>query len=87
MTGAEIGAKLEETAQKQLQAVDTIYLLLDGLEQEGRAVTQGPAAAESFVERLRMYLGAFHFVTDGLEATGKAIEELSEQIYSKEEIS
>ncbi len=75
-----IDAKLEETAQKQMQATDALYLLLDGLDREGRTVTQGTAAAETFVERLRMYLGAFHFVTDGLEATGKAIEELAEQI-------
>ncbi len=74
------GAKLEETAQRQLRATDALYLLLDGLDREGRTVTQGPAAAETFVERLRMYMGAFHFVADGLEATGKAIEELAEQI-------
>ncbi len=66
------GGDLLSLSANQAQAVDALYLLLDGLEHEGQTVTKGPAAAETFVERLRMYLGAFHFVTDGLEATGKA---------------
>ncbi len=68
-------AKLEETAQKQLQAVDTLCLLLDGLEREGRTVTQGPAAAETFVERLRMYMGALHLIADVIEDTAEQITE------------
>lgn len=77
MTGAD---KLEEMAGKQGQAVDALYLLLDGLEREGREVTQGPFAAENFVGRLRMYMGAFHLIADTLEATGEALGELAGQM-------
>ncbi len=70
-----IDAKLEETAQKQLQATDALYLLLDGLDREGRTVTQGTAAAETFVERLRMYMGALHLIADVIEDTAEQIPE------------
>ncbi len=72
--------KLEEIAWKQGQAVDTLYLLLDGLEREGKEVTQGPFAAENFVGRLRMYMGAFHLIADTLEAAGEALESVAEQM-------
>ncbi len=72
--------KMEEISLKQGQAVDNLYMLLDGLEREGKEVTQGPFAAENFVGRLRMYMGAFHLIADTLEDTGKALEELAEQM-------
>ncbi len=77
MTGAD---KLLFLSANQTQAVDNICLLLDGLEHEGNAITKGPFAAENFAGRLRIYLGAFHFIVDGLEATGKALGELAEQM-------
>ncbi len=70
-----IDAKLEETAQRQLQATDALYLLLDGLDREGRTVTQGTAAAETFVKRLRMYMGALHLIADVIEDTAEQITE------------
>ncbi len=75
-----IGDKLLFLSANQAQAVDNICLLLDGLEHEGNEITQGPVAAETFVGRMRMYLGAFHFIVDGLEATSKTLEELAEQM-------
>lgn len=72
-----INGKLEELAWKQGQATDALCLLLDGLECEGRGITKGPAAAECFVERLRVYMGAFHLIEDTLEGIGKAVEELA----------
>lgn len=74
-----IGDKLEELAETQAQAVDALYLLLDGLDSEGRQVTQGKFAAENFVGRLRMYMGALHFVTDTIEANVKALEGIAEK--------
>ncbi len=71
-----IDAKMEETAQKQLQATDALYLLLDGLEHEGQTVTKGPAAAETFVERLRIYMGALHLIADVIEDTAEQITEV-----------
>lgn len=75
-----IGDKLEELAGKQGQAADALYLLLDGLEREGQMVTEGPMAAEDFVERLRLYMGALHLVADTLEDTSKAVENLAGQV-------
>lgn len=80
-----IGDKLEELAEKQAQAVDALCLLLDGLDSEGRQVTQGPAAAENFVGRLQVYMGALHLITDTLEATVEALERMAQQIDGKEE--
>lgn len=80
MTGAEISDKLLFLSANQAQAVDALLLLLDGLDHEGSAITQGKFAAENFTGRLRMYMGAFHFIVDGLEATGKALEGLAEQL-------
>lgn len=74
-----IGDKLEELAETQAQAVDALYLLLDNLDSEGRQVTQGPAAAGNFVDRLRMYMGALHLITDTIEANGKALEDIAEK--------
>lgn len=79
-----IGDKLEELAETQAQAVDALYLLLDGLDSEGRQVTQGPAAAENFVGRLRMYMGALYFITDTIEANVEALEDMAEQAARKE---
>ena len=80
MTGAEISDKLLFLSANQAQAVDAFLLLLDGLDHEGSTITQGKFAAENFTGRLRMYMGAFHFIADGLEATGKALEEIAEQM-------
>lgn len=80
MTGAEISDKLLFLSANQAQAVDAVCLLLDALDSEGKQVTQGKFAAENFTGRLRMYMGAFHFIADGLEATGKALEEMAEQM-------
>lgn len=71
--------KLLFLSAKQAQAVNNICLLLDSLEHEGSAITQGPFAAENFVDRLRMHLGAFHFIVDGLEVTSKVLGELAER--------
>lgn len=80
MTGTEISDKLLFLSANQAQAVDALCLLLDGLDSEGQMITQGKFAAENFVGRLRMYMGAFHFIVDGPEATSKALEELAEQM-------
>lgn len=80
MTGAEISDKLLFLSANQAQAVDAVLLLLDALDSEGQQITQGKFAAENFTGRLRMYMGAFHFIADGLEATGKALEEIAEQM-------
>lgn len=80
MTGAEINNKLLFLSANQAQAVDNICLLLDALEHEAEAVTHGKFAAENFTGRLKMYLGAFHFVVDGLEATGKTLGDIAEQM-------
>lgn len=80
MTGAEITDKLLFLSANQAQAVDAVCLLLDALDSEGKQITQGKFAAENFTGRLRMYMGAFHFIADGLEATGKALEEMAEQM-------
>lgn len=80
MTGAEITYKLLFLSANQAQAVDAVCLLLDALDSEGEQITQGKFAAENFTGRLRMYMGAFHFIADGLEATGKALEEMAEQM-------
>lgn len=74
-----IGDKLEELAETQAQAVDALYLLLDGLDSEGRQVTQGKFVAENFVGRLRMYMGALNLITDTIEANGKALEDIAEK--------
>lgn len=74
------GAELEALSWKQGQAVDALCLLLDGLEREGKEVTKGPAAAECFANRLRVYMGAFHLITDTLEATGGALENMAQQM-------
>lgn len=65
--------KLETMGWKQLQAVDALCLLLDSLEHEGRTATDGPAAAETFVDRLRVYMGAFHLLADTFEDMGNAM--------------
>lgn len=80
MTGAEISSKLLFLSANQAQAVDNVCLLLDALDSESKHITKGEFAAEHFTARLRVYMGAFHFITDGLEATGKALEEISEQM-------
>lgn len=80
MTSAEIGEKMEELAWKQGQAVDGLCLLLDGLDREGRDVTNMPAATEAFAARLRMYMGALHLIVDAIESNGEALESISEQI-------
>jgi len=69
------GEELEAMSWKQGQAVDALCLLLDSLEHEGRTVTQGTAAAESFVQRLRVYMGAFHLIADTLEGMAKQMDE------------
>jgi len=74
-----IGDKLEELAEKQAQAVDALCLLLDGLDSEGRQVTQGQAAAENFVGRLRVYMGALHLIADTIETNVEALENIAEQ--------
>lgn len=80
MTGAEISDKLLFLSANQAQAVDAVCLLLDALDSEGKLIVEGKFAAEHFTGRLRMYMGAFHFIADGLEATGKALEEIAEQM-------
>lgn len=87
MTGAEISGKLLFLSANQAQAVDAVCLLLDALDSEGEQITQGKFAAENFMGRLRMYMGAFHFIVDGLEATGKALEELAEQMDTRERVN
>lgn len=86
MTGAEISGKLLFLSANQAQAVDAVCLLLDALDSEGQAITQGKFAAENFTGRLRMYMGAFHFIVDGLEATGKALGEMAEQMDTGEAV-
>ncbi len=83
MTGAEITCKLEAMSWAQLQAVDALCLLLDGLEREGQEVTRGHGAAECFVARLREYMGAFHFLTDALEDNGNTLGVLAQQLDKK----
>jgi len=84
MTGTEIRDKLFFLSANQAQAVDAVYLLLDALDSEGKMITQGKFAAENFTGRLRMYMGAFQFISDGLEATGHALEEIAEQMGTEE---
>lgn len=72
-----IGEKLEAMSWKQLQAVDALCVMLDALEHEGRTVTQGPGAAESFADRLRVYMGAFHLIADTFEDIGDSMEYLA----------
>lgn len=72
--------KLFFLAANQAQAVDALCLLLDGLDHEAQAITKGQFAAEHFVGRLRLYLGAFHFVVDGLEATAKTLGDMAEGV-------
>ena len=74
--------KLLFLSANQAQAVDALCLLLDGMEHEAQEITQGPVAAETFKERLRLYMGAFHFIVDGLEANGKTLGELAEGVES-----
>lgn len=77
--------ELETMAWKQGQAVDAICLLLDALEREGREITNGPAAAENFVGRLRAYMGAFSLITGTLEATGEALERMAQRMGGEEQ--
>lgn len=86
MTSAEISCKLLFLSANQAQAVDAVCLLLDALDSEGKQITQGKFAAENFTGRLQMYMGAFHFIADGLEATGKALEEMAEQMDTGEAV-
>ena len=72
-----IGDELETMSWKLGQSVDTLCLLLDGLKNEGMKVTKGPAMAAAFVGRLRVYMGAFHLITDTIEATGERLEALA----------
>ena len=60
------------------QVSDALYLLLDGLDSEGNQVSEGPAEAENFVGRLRMYMGALHLIADTIENIGKALENMEE---------
>lgn len=78
------GEKLEAMSWKQGQAVDALCLLLDALEHEGRTVTQGPGAAETFVGRLRVYMGALHLIADTFEDIGDTLEALAEQMDKRE---
>lgn len=87
MTGAEISGKLLFLSANQAQAVDAVCLLLDALDSEGEQITQGKFAAENFMGRLRMYVGAFHFIVDGLDAAGKALEELADQMDTRERVN
>lgn len=79
-----IGEELEALSWKLGQTVDALCLLLDGLEREGMGVTQGPAAAENFAVRLRVYMGAFHLLTDTIEATANTLTEISERKEDKQ---
>ena len=73
MTNTDIAGDLLFLSANQIQAADNMRLLLDGLEREGSTITQGQVAAELFAERLRMYLGALHFIADSLEADSKTL--------------
>lgn len=74
------GEELEAMGWKQLQAVDALCLLLDALEHEAQTVTQGPVAAESFVGRLRVYMGAFHLIADTFEDMGNTLTDKGEGV-------
>lgn len=72
-----IGEEVETMSWKLGQSVDALCLLLDGLEREGMEVTKGPAEAENFAARLRVYMGAFNLITNIIEATGEHLEALA----------